>query len=156
MRALLRPRANDPAIFALLTGSFQRLVGHGLVPVDADADWLYEQAPFAVLAHDTAEDPRFFYANRAAQACFGYSWTEFIGMPSRLSAETPERGARQKLLEQVARDGFVADFRGVRIAKSGRRFWIEQTTIWELIDQGGVHRGQAATFERWVDLTGRC
>ncbi len=48
-----------------------------------------------------AEDPRFFYANRAAQACFGYSWIEFIGMPSRLSAEMPERAARQKLLEQV-------------------------------------------------------
>lgn len=156
MKALLLPRATDPAIFSLLAGSFARMVGKGLVPADTDAEWLYEQAPFAVLAHDTAEDPRFFYANRAAQACFGYSWVEFIGMPSRLSAETPERAARQKLLEQVARDGYVADFRGVRIAKSGRRFWIEHAFVWELIDEDGIRRGQAACFERWVDLTGRC
>ena len=156
MKALLRPRATDSTIFGLLTGSFARLVGRSLVPEGADADWLYEQAPFAVLAHDTAADPRFFYANGAAQACFGYSWIEFIGMPSRLSAETPERTARQKLLEQVARDGYVADYRGVRIAKSGRRFWIEQAVVWELIDAAGIRRGQAATFERWVDLTGRC
>ena len=156
MKALLRPRATDPLLFGLLTGSYSRLVGRSLVPEHADPDWLYEEAPFAVLAHDTAEDPRFFYANRAAQACFGYSWIEFIGMPSRLSAELPDRAARQELLDQVSRDGFIADYRGVRIAKSGRRFWIEQAVVWELIDADGVRRGQAATFERWVDLAGRC
>jgi PAS domain S-box-containing protein len=156
MKALLCPRAADPVTFGLLTGSFAKLVGRSLVPKDANADWLYEEAPFAVLAHDTAEDPRFFYANRAAQACFGYSWIEFIGLPSRLSAELPDRAARQELLDQVARDGFIADYRGVRIAKSGRRFWIEQAVVWELIDADGVRRGQAATFERWVDLAGRC
>lgn len=156
MKALLRPRAADPLLFGLLTGSYARLVGRSLVPEGADADWLYEEAPFAVLAHDTSEDPRFFYANRAAQACFGYSWLEFIGQPSRLSAEPPEQASRQKLLDAVARDGYVADYRGVRIAKSGRRFWIERAVVWELLDAGGVRRGQAATFERWVDLTGRC
>ena len=155
MRALLRPRAADPTIFRLLTESYARLVGRSLVPAGADPQWLYEEAPFAVLAHDTAEDPRFFYANRAAQACFGYSWIEFVGLHSRLSAEMPERAARQKLLDEVARYGYVGDFRGVRIAKSGRRFWIEQAVVWELIDDEGVRRGQAATFERWVDLTGR-
>ncbi|MDQ7250775.1 MEKHLA domain-containing protein [Dongia sedimenti] len=156
MRALLRPRAADPLIFGLLTGSYARLVGRSLVPQAADPDWLYDEAPFAVLAHDTAADPRFFYANRAAQACFGYSWIEFVGMPSRLSAEAPERAARQALLDAVARDGYVADYRGVRIAKSGRRFWIEQAVVWELVDADGTRRGQAATFERWVDLSGRC
>ena len=156
MKALLRPRAADPLIYGLLTGSYSRLVGRSLVPEGADAEWLYEEAPFAVLAHDTAEDPRFFYANRAAQACFGYSWNEFIGLPSRLSAEMPERASRQKLLDAVCRDGYVADYRGVRIAKSGRRFWIEQAVVWELLDADGTRRGQAATFERWVDLAGRC
>jgi PAS domain S-box-containing protein len=156
MKAQLRPRAADPFIFGLLTGSFAKLVGRSLVPEHADPDWLYEEAPFAVLAHDTSDDPRFFYANRAAQACFGYSWIEFIGMPSRLSAETPERAARQLLLQAVARDGYVSDYRGVRIAKSGRRFWIEQAVVWELLDADGVRRGQAACFERWVDLAGRC
>lgn len=155
MQAFWRPRTADTDFFDLLTGSYARLVGRSLVPAEADADWLYTEAPFAVLAHDTEDDPRFVYANRAAQACFGYSWAEFVGLPSRLSAETPERAARQALLDAVARDGYIADYRGVRIAKSGRRFWIEQAVVWELIDDAGRRVGQAATFERWVDLAGR-
>jgi len=155
MQAFWRPRTADADFFDLLTGSYARLVGRSLVPPGADADWLYTEAPFAVLAHDTEDDPRFVYANRAAQACFGYSWAEFVGLPSRLSAEAPERAARQALLETVARDGYIADYRGVRIAKSGRRFWIEQAVVWELIDDLGRRHGQAATFERWVDLQGR-
>ncbi len=113
--------------------------GHG-------ADWLYNEAPFAVLAHNTEADPIFIYANRSAQHCFGYSWEEFISLPSRLSAEAPDRAARQALLNAVARDGFTSDYRGLRIAKSGRRFWIEHATVWQLIDGDGVVHGQAATF----------
>ena len=48
--------------------------------------WLYEHAPFGLLAHDTSADPRFVYANSTAQGCFGYAWEEFVGLPSRLSA----------------------------------------------------------------------
>ena len=48
-----------------------------------------------------------------------------IGLPSRLSAEAPEHAERQRLLDAVARDGFTGGYRGLRIAKGGRRFWIE-------------------------------
>ncbi len=48
--------------------------------------WLYEDAPFCLLAHNAELDPRFIYANHAAQRCFGYDWPTFFGMPSRLSA----------------------------------------------------------------------
>lgn len=137
----------DPDFFALVTGSFRRLVGRPLVPeAGGDAAWLYAQAPFAVLAHDTAADPRFVYANRAAQAAFGYVWDEIVGLPSRFSAEAPERAERQRLLDAVARDGFVADYRGLRIAKSGRRFPISDGIVWQLVDEAGLVRGQAATF----------
>lgn len=138
---------SDPAFFALLTGSFRRLVGRPLVPeATLGPDWLYGQAPFAVLAHDTAEDPRFVYANRSAQAAFGYSWDEIVGLPSRFSAEAPERAERQRLLDAVARDGFVANYSGVRIAQSGRRFPIADGVVWQLVDEAGRVRGQAATF----------
>jgi hypothetical protein len=50
---------------------------------------LYEDAPYAVLAHNTDPDPRFIYANKTAQRCFEYSWSELTSMPSRLSAEAP-------------------------------------------------------------------
>lgn len=138
---------NDPAFFALLTDSHRRLVGRPLVADEtADAAWLYAEAPFAVLAHDTCADPLFIYANRAAQAAFGYEWDEIVGLPSRFSAEAPDRAERQRLLDAVARDGFVADYSGIRIAKSGRRFAITDGRVWQLVDEAGVIRGQAATF----------
>ena len=142
--------SDDPDFFALLTGSYARRLGETLVPAGADAGWLYGQAPFAVLAHDGGADPRFVYANRAAQACFGYERDDLIGLPSRLSAEAPERAERQRLLDAVARDGFTRGYRGLRIAKDGRRFWIERAVVWQL-DRDGVTLGQAATFSDWRD-----
>ncbi len=136
----------DPAFFDLLTTSYRRLTGTPLVPPGCDATWLYYEAPFAVLAHNTDPDPRFIYANKAAQACFEYSREEFITLPSRLSAQAPERAERQRLLEAVARNGYLRGYRGMRIAKSGRRFWIEAGVIWQLVDAAGISHGQAATF----------
>ncbi|MGA4552556.1 MEKHLA domain-containing protein [Methylorubrum aminovorans] len=139
--------ADDPTFFALLTGSFRRLVGRPLIPEpDLGPDWLYAQAPFAVLSHNTSADPLFVYANRAAQRAFGYTWEEFVGMPSRLSAEAPERAERQRLLDAVARDGFVSDYAGIRVAKDGRRFPVTEGIVWQLVDEDGTVRGQAATF----------
>jgi len=141
----------DPDFFAVLTGSYARRLGAPLVPEGADAAWLYGQASFAVLAHDGGVDPRFVYANTAAQTCFGYSREELVGLPSRLSAEVPERAERQRLLDAVTRDGFISGYRGLRIAKDGRRFWIERAVVWQL-DRDGVTVGQAATFSEWRDV----
>jgi hypothetical protein len=104
-----------------------------------------------VLAHNTAPDPRFIYANRTAQNCFEYSWDEFTALPSRLSAEQPIAPSASGLLEAITRDGFVDNARGLRIAKSGRRFWIEDVTVWQLIDETGKRLGQAAIFSSWRD-----
>ena len=49
-------------------------------------------------------------------------------------------------------DGFMSGYRGVRIAKSGRRFIIEDGVVWELIDAHGTRHGQAATFSSWRDI----
>ncbi|MFG1967351.1 MEKHLA domain-containing protein [Nonomuraea sp. NPDC049028] len=141
----------NPDFFDLLAGCHQRLVGTPLAGPEATARWLYEDAPFGVLAHDAAHDPRFTYANRTAQRCFEYDWAEFVGLPSRLSAEPDRREDRQRLLDAVHRTGFATGYRGQRIAKSGRRFWIEDVTMWNLVDGGGVLVGQAATFQRWRD-----
>jgi hypothetical protein len=147
-----RDLQTDSAFFDLLTGSYARLVGQPLVPDGRGAAWLYDEAPFVVLAHNTEPDPRFVYSNKAAQACFEYSWDELAGLPSRLSAEAPNRTERQRLLDEVSRNGFTTGYRGQRIAKSGRRFWIEDGIVWQLIDADGTVRGQAATFSSWTDL----
>ena len=140
----------DPA--TLILDSYRRATGGSLVPPGVDAPrWLYATAPFCVLAHDTAADPRFIYANAAAQRCFEYTWTEFTALPSRLSAGTPDRAGRQAFLDQVARHGYATGYRGIRVAKSGRRFWIEDATLWQLTDAGGTVRGQAAKIPGWRD-----
>ena len=145
------PDRTDPQFFDLLNGSYARLLGKALT--DRDAAWLYADAPFAVLAHDTATDPNFIYANVTAQRCFEYGWDEFLTLPSRLSAEADLREKRQAALDIVARDGFVTGYSGVRIAKSGRRFRIADAVIWSLTDETGVFHGQAAMFPVWTDIT---
>jgi len=142
----------DEAFLELLTYSFQRIVGTPLVEQGYGPGWLYHDAPFVVVAHNTDADPRFIYANRAAQACFEYPWDEFVTLPSRLSAELPNRAERQQLLDAVTRNGFISNYRGLRIAKSGRRFWIEDGIVWQLIDRDGNRHGQAATFSKWKDV----
>lgn len=149
--------ALDPDFAALLLGSYRSLVGRPLVDDAAGeeeptATWLYRNAPFCLLAHDGGADPRFIYANAAAQRCFGYGWDEFTRLPSRLSAEAPDRSERQRFLDAVARNGFIDDYRGIRVAKSGRRFWIERAVVWELLDPHGARHGQAAMFRSWRDM----
>jgi len=144
--------STDAGFFALLTDSYARLMGAPLVPLGTDADWLYREAPFVVVAHGTDEDPTFIYANKAAQACFEYSWEEFMLLPSRLSAEAADQAERQALLEEVARNGFMTGYRGLRVAKSGRRFIIEDGVVWELVGRDGTRHGQAASFLSWRNV----
>jgi len=146
----------DPQFFNLLAESHQRLVGvplfdNAATRTDA-ARWLYEDAPFCLLAHNTDADPCFIYANRAAQRCFEYDWNGITALRSRFSAEQPNREERAQLLESVRTRGFATGYRGVRISRSGRRFWIEGGTVWNLIDSDGVYHGQAAAFHHWHDV----
>lgn len=133
------------ARIALIAESFARLLGRPLVSDNDPVNALW-QAPFAVVAHGTEADPRFFFGNRAALAAFETDLAKFIGMPSRLSAEAPQREERQRLLDRVSASGFIDDYAGVRISAKGRRFRIEGAVVWNLIDAEGTRHGQAATF----------
>ncbi|KVN26743.1 MEKHLA domain-containing protein [Burkholderia ubonensis] len=146
----------DTDFFDLMADTHLRLVGvplieTGMSRTDA-ARWLYEDAPFCVVAHDTETDPCFIYANRTAQRCFEYDWDGMTALRSRLSAEPPNRDERSQLLESVRTRGFATGYRGLRISRSGRRFWIEDVTVWNLVDQDGIYRGQAATYRHWKDV----
>lgn len=139
----------------LLCNSHRLLTGRPLLTAEAaELGRALYLAPFAVLSHDAGADPCFTYANRAAQALFEMSWSEIVGLPSRLSAEPPARDERQRLLERVAAQGYVDDYSGVRIRKSGRRFRIERATVWNLVDACGHRLGQAAAFAHWHALDG--
>lgn len=143
----------DPEFARSLADGFRRVVGRPLVPPgERAAEWLYHDAPFGLLAHDAGADPLFTYANTVAQRCFEYSWDEFVGLRSRLSAEADRQEDRERLLAAVREHGFVEGHRGLRIAKSGRRFWIEEVLMWNLVDEHGRRTGQAALFPKWTYL----
>lgn len=140
----------------LIVGSYRRLTGKNLLGEIPDDDLALRRAlwnaPRAIVAHGTEADPVFFYGNRLALELFEMDFTTFTGLPSRYSAEPLERDARARLLERVTQQGYVDDYSGVRIAASGKRFMIEAATVWNLIDEAGSHRGQAATFSDWQAL----
>jgi hypothetical protein len=145
----------DTAFFSLLSGSHQRLCGRPLtsgLPDDAEAaGWLYRDAPYAVLAQDAAEDPAFIYANATAQRLFAYTWQQFVGLPSRLSAPVADRESRDRLMAGVRSKGYAEGYRGLRESGTGKRFWIEDVTIWNLADADGEVHGQAALIRSWSD-----
>lgn len=134
-----------PAHAALLLDSYRHWTQRELLISPTPAQALYH-APFGVLSHDTAADPCFTYANLAAQAQFEMPWSEIVGLPSRLSAEPLVRAERESLLARVATQGYIDDYSGVRIARSGRRFTIEQAMVWNLVDAQCKLVGQAACF----------
>jgi hypothetical protein len=142
----------DAWFSTLLTESYKAITGSSLPPDSTASEelpfWLY-RAPFCLLAQDCAADPRFVYANLAAQRLFACCWQELVGMPSRLSAEAEEREQRQELMDSVLARGYVSGYRGRRVTKSGEFFWIEDTTVWNLVDADGTLYGQAAVFPRW-------
>ncbi|MBK1620741.1 MEKHLA domain-containing protein [Lamprobacter modestohalophilus] len=139
---------------ALLCTCYRRLSGADLLVAKADqslAEALY-QAPFVVLSHGTERDPIFNYANLTAQRLFEMTWAQITSLPSRFSAEPLSRDERARLLAAVSERGFIDDYRGVRVSSSGRRFMIEQATVWTLNDAQGCPAGQAATFAKWAML----
>jgi hypothetical protein len=148
------PQINVPSDqqLQLIVDSYARLTGRALVAGSGDVrDALWNSAA-VIVAHGTEPDPIFFYGNAMALALFEMDFESFTRMPSRLSAEPLLREARADLLRRVSRDGFIEDYSGVRIASSGKRFWIERAVVWNLIDANGECHGQAATFGQWTPL----
>ena len=106
-------------------------------------------APFVLVSHGTEADPVLNYGNQAALNLWEMSWEELTRTPSRLTAEAPEREERARLLAEVTAHGFIDNYSGIRISKSGRRFRIARATVWNLVTERGEPCGQAATFSEW-------
>jgi len=144
----------EPHVTRLLW-SFAHWTGKNLfdtaLPAVEQARRLFH-APFVVLSHNTAPDPILNYANRAGLNLFQVTWEELMTLPSRRTAEPSEQVERERLLATVARQGYIDNYRGVRMTKSGSRFLIERATVWNLLDEKGGHYGQAAMFSHWKFL----
>ena len=130
----------------LLLTSYQRLLKTRL----ADNPQELIDAPFVVVSHGTETDPIFNFGNQTALDLFELSFKEFTQLPSRKSAEPMERSARQDLLDRVSAHGFIDDYEGIRVSSTGKRFLVTNAVVWNVIDNQGVYRGQAATFSEWT------
>ncbi|HQX48554.1 MAG TPA: MEKHLA domain-containing protein [Planctomycetaceae bacterium] len=139
----------------IMLDSFRRFVGRELIQrtggVAEDARVIFE-APFVVVSHGTQDDPVLNYGNQTALTLWEMDIPTLTSMPSRLTAEPMHRDERAHLMTRAARDGFVDDYRGIRISSTGRRFLIEQAIVWNLVDGDGHRVGQAAMFSEWKPL----
>jgi len=136
----------------ILLDSYFRWTGCNLIPRTGSpldqAIALYF-APIVVVSHGTSPDPILNYGNRTALTLWEMPVESFLQTPSRLTAEPMHRDERAQLLERTTRNGYVDDYQGIRISSSGRRFRIDQATVWNLVDSDGQRVGQAATFANW-------
>ena len=139
-----------------LLDSHVRWLKHELIDrsggIEAQSERLF-LAPFVVVSHLDSDDPILNYGNRQALDLWEMTWEEFTATPSRLTAEPVNRDERARMLRQVTARGFVDDYRGVRISRTGRRFLVERATVWNVVDGDGNRRGQAAAFSRWTPLS---
>ena len=110
------------------------------------------EAPFCVVSHNSEADPVFNYGNKVALELFELRWDDFAKLPSRLSAEPHIREEREKLLARVRKYGFIEDYKGVRVSSSGKRFLVEDSIVWNMTDENGIYRGQAAVLYKWSRL----
>lgn len=135
-----------------LIESYRRATGREMVDsggTSAEQARALFEAPYVVASHGTEADPVFNYGNRSALVLFEMTWEQFTAMPSRLSAEPVAQEERARLLARVASAGFIDDYQGVRIARSGRRFMIQRATVWNVVNGEGTPCGQAVTFREW-------
>lgn len=140
-----------------LLDSYRARVGKELIARGGDARAEAERlfaAPFVAVSHGAEADPILNYGNEAALALWEVSPQQLISTPSRLTAEAEVREAREHVLAETARKGFVTGYTGVRVSRTGRRFRILDVTVWNVTDADGRPCGQAATFARWELLDG--
>ncbi|MCC9605202.1 MEKHLA domain-containing protein [Blastopirellula sp. JC732] len=147
--------SDTPRFVRHLLDSYRRWVGVELMERSGDERQDLEllfALPVVVVSHGAEADPIFKFGNQTALNLWELELDAFLKMPSRLTAEPMHRDERARLLARTERDGYVDDYRGVRISSQGRRFYIEQATIWNVVDDAGDYIGQAATFDHWTFL----
>ncbi len=133
-----------------LLNSYELLVGNPLFertgnPVE-EAQRIWNHPDRILVSHGTEAEPILNFGNQIALKRWEMTWEELTSTPSKKTAETDLREAREKMLKDVAEKGFCENYNGVRISKTGKRFWIRNTVIWNVFDEAGKPIGQGASF----------
>jgi hypothetical protein len=156
---MLEPSLNNQYLadhVGLMIQSFKKLTNTELLikqSIDQDSAWELAKslfyAPCMVVSHNTDPDPIFNYGNQTALRLFEMNWQELTSLPSRQSAAAIEQVERSLLLKTVSEQGYIDNYSGVRISKTGKRFRLQKAIVWNLIDAQGEYRGQAAVCHHW-------
>ncbi len=101
----------------------------------------FDECPLPIASHDI--NGIFNYLNKAALSLFNVSIEEVIGKPTTMTAPDSEQKERNRLLKQVNSEGFINNYKGIRVTSDGKLFQIEDATIWNVIDEKSHKIGQA-------------
>jgi hypothetical protein len=137
--------------------SYQHWTGKLLFSLDTPPEELAEHlftAPFIIISHGMEEDPIYNYGNAQALNLWEISWEDFLKMPSRKSVGEVEEGheeirLRQLLLDEAVAKGFVENYSGIRASTTGKRFQIDNVTLWTVLNEDKQRCGHAAMFSKW-------
>ena len=139
----------------LLFNSFRHWLGRELMErtggAEQQAKSLYH-APFVVVSHGMEGDPILNYGNKIALDLWDLDWERFTRTPSRLTAEPIDQAERARMLARAQEQGYIDDYKGMRITGTGRRFLVQQAIVWNVVGSEGEQIGQAATFSKWTFL----
>ena len=136
----------------LILNSYQQLLGKELIertnnPLEDSKQLFY--APMVVLSHNTDADPCYNYGNLQALQLWEMSWKELIITPSKSTTESTLRSQRNQLLTEAMKKGYITNYGGIRTSRTGKKYQINNITLWNLIDEQNNYCGQAATFSEW-------
>lgn len=104
---------------------------------------------FVVVSPALQDDPVLNYGNRTALDLWEMDWDRFTQTPSRLTAEPVNREERARMLSQARKQGYLPDYRSIRISSTGKRFLVERATIWAIQQPDGTTLRQGATLARF-------
>ena len=137
-----------------LLNSFRYWTGQTLLQEEApqvQAQTLFE-SPFVIVSHGIETDPIFNYGNQTALDLWEMTWERFTSLPSRHSVAPDEQTDREQLLAQARSLGYITNYTGIRISATGRRFYIQNVILYDVLDENQHRIGQAATFPTWEFL----
>ncbi|AFZ48694.1 MEKHLA domain protein [Cyanobacterium stanieri PCC 7202] len=139
----------------IILNSYEKLLNKELI--DRKGDQLTQAknlfyAPMVVFSHNTLSDPFYNYGNEKGLILWDMSWEQLTKTPSRTTTEPLLREERERLLHETNTKGYVTDYQGVRISRTGTKYHIKDITMWNLFDDSDNYCGQAATFSQWEKL----
>lgn len=134
---------------ARLIRSYEHWTGQPLVAPGNETESAIRLFEHPALVLSLAEGTTYNYANRTAMNLFERDWKQITNMEGDESAEPHLRQERRERLREALARGCVRGYSNVRISAHGRRFRLEDGTLFAVLDEAGNSCGVAAVISRW-------